>query len=112
MDEEKVLVIIKGEDKTKEIEYLSENNNKKINVKFYNKETTYQYNEKNVIIKEQAEKIDFNDKDIVLLSSFSQDSTALSIIFSIILHKSLSFMPNFFGNINNYVTINIHIFQL
>ena len=29
MDEEKVLVIIKGEDKTKEIEYLSENNNKK-----------------------------------------------------------------------------------
>lgn len=64
MDEEKVLVIIKGEDKTKEIEYLSENNNKKINVKFYNKETTYQYNEKNVIIKEQAEKIDFNDKDI------------------------------------------------
>lgn len=46
MDEEKVLVIIKGEDKTKEIEYLSENNNKKINVKFYNKETTYQYNEK------------------------------------------------------------------
>ena len=64
MDEEKILVIIKGEDKTKEIEYLSENNNKKINVKFYNKETTYQYNEKNVIIKEQAEKIDFNDKDI------------------------------------------------
>ena len=36
----------------------SDTTNKKLNVKFYNKETTYQYNEKNVIIKEQAEKID------------------------------------------------------
>ena len=64
MDEEKILVIIKGEDKTKEIEYLSENNNKKIDVKFYNEEKIYQYNQKNIIIKERSENIEFKDKDI------------------------------------------------
>ena len=64
MDEEKILVIIKGEDKTKEIEHLSENNNKKIEVKFYNEEKIYQYNQKNIIIKKQSENIEFKDKDI------------------------------------------------
>lgn len=64
MDEEKILVIIKGEDKTKEIEYLSENNNKKIDVKFYNEEKIYQYNQKNIMIKERFENIEFKDKDI------------------------------------------------
>ena len=57
MDEEKILVIIKGEDKTKEIESLSENNGKSICVKFYNKQTIYMPNRKNVIIKEASESI-------------------------------------------------------
>lgn len=64
MDEEKILVIIKGEDKTKEIESLSENNGKSICVKFYNKQTIYMPNRKNVIIKEASESIELKDKDI------------------------------------------------
>ena len=64
MNEEKILVIIKGEDKTKEIEYISETDNKKINIKFKNEEKIYKYNEKNIIIKEKTEYIDFKDKEI------------------------------------------------
>ena len=64
MNCEKILVIIKGEDKTKEIEFLSKNNDRRIKVKFYNEEKIYQYSQKNIIIKEQYENIEFKDKDI------------------------------------------------
>ena len=43
---------------------LKQRNNKKIDVKFYNEEKIYQYNQKNIIIKEQSENIEFKDKDI------------------------------------------------
>lgn len=64
MDEEKVLIILKGEDKTKEIEYYSEINDEKINIKFFNKEEAYSYNKSNVLIIEESEDIDLKDKDI------------------------------------------------
>ena len=64
MDEEKVLIIIKGEDKTKEVEYYSKGNNEKINIKFYNNDKPYPYNKSNVSIIEEAEIIDLKERDI------------------------------------------------
>ncbi len=64
MNEEQILIILKGEDKTKEVEYYSEVNNKKISIKFLNKEDVYLYNKSNVRIIEEHENIDLNDKDI------------------------------------------------
>ncbi|MCI9177955.1 MAG: AAA family ATPase [Clostridia bacterium] len=64
MDEEKVLIILKGEDKTKEVEYYSGENNEKINIKFLNKEEAYSYKKSNVVILKEPEIIDLKDKDI------------------------------------------------
>ena len=64
MNEEEILIILKGEDKTKEVEYYSEVNNKKINVKFFNKEDIYPYNKANVLIIEEHENINLKNKDI------------------------------------------------
>lgn len=64
MDEEKILVIVKGEDKTKDIEYFSQCDNGKINIKFYSNEQEYSYNKINVIIKTQPKPIELKEKDI------------------------------------------------
>ncbi len=64
MNEEKILIILKGEDKTKDIEYFSKLNNKKIEIKFYNKEDKYAYNETNVIIKEEPIEINLEEIDV------------------------------------------------
>ena len=64
MNEEEVLIILKGEDKTKEIESYSEINNEKISVKFLNKDEAYLYNRSNVFVIKEPEIIDLNDKDI------------------------------------------------
>ena len=64
MNEEEVLIILKGEDKTKEIESYSEINNEKISVKFLNKDEAYLYNRSNVLVIKEPEIIDLNDKDI------------------------------------------------
>ena len=64
MNEEEILIVLKGQDKTKEIEYFSENNNGKITVKFYNKEQKYPYGKSNVIIKKNPEIIELRKKDI------------------------------------------------
>ena len=64
MDEEKVLIILKGEDKTKEVEYYSGENNEKIDIKFFNKEEAYSYKKSNAVILKEPEMIDLKDKDI------------------------------------------------
>ena len=64
MNEEEILIVLKGQDKTKEIEYFSENNNGKITVKFYNQEQKYPYGKSNVIIKKNPEIIELRKKDI------------------------------------------------
>ena len=64
MDEEKILVILKGEDKTKDTEYFSKCNNGKIKIKFYKNEQEYTYNEINVIIKEEPIVLDLKERDI------------------------------------------------
>ena len=38
MNEEKILIIVKGEDKTTQIEQLYENNEEKIDIKYYKNE--------------------------------------------------------------------------
>lgn len=64
MNEENVLVIAGGRDKTKEVEYFSEGNNEKIDVKFYNENKIYQYNPQNITINENAENIKIDGKEI------------------------------------------------
>lgn len=64
MDEEKILVMLKGEDKTKDTEYFSRCNNGKIKIKFYKNEQEYAYNEKNVIIEERPIEIDLKKIDV------------------------------------------------
>lgn len=64
MNEEEVLIILKGEDKTKEIEWYSETNSEKISIKFINKEDNYIYNKSNVLIIKEPEIIELSDKDI------------------------------------------------
>lgn len=64
MDQEKILVILKGEDKTKDTEYFSKCDNGKIKIKFYKNRQEYTYNETNVIIKEKPIVMDLKEKDI------------------------------------------------
>ncbi len=64
MDEEKILIIANGKDKTKEIEKYFENDNGKIAVKFYNKEIIYDYNPENIKIINKTEDIEIKEKDI------------------------------------------------
>lgn len=64
MNEENILIIAGGRDKTKEVEYFTEVNNEKIDVKFYNQDKIYSYKPKNIIIRKKAEKIDIEDKEI------------------------------------------------
>ena len=64
MDEEKILVMLKGEDKTKDIEYFSKCNNSKIEIKFYKNTQKYTYKERNVIIKEEPILINLKEKDV------------------------------------------------
>ena len=63
MNEEEILVIVKTEDKTKEIEQISQKANK-IELKFYNNEKKYLYGMEKVIIKENPIIIDLKGKDI------------------------------------------------
>ena len=64
MDEEKILVMLKGGDKTKDTEYFSKCNNGKIKIKFYKNEQEYTYNEINVIIKEAPILINLEERDV------------------------------------------------
>lgn len=65
MDEEKILVLLKGEDKTKEIEKIEEIEEKKlVYVKFYNVEKIYSYGFDKIIIRENPIIIDLKKQDI------------------------------------------------
>lgn len=64
MNEEKILVIINGNDKTKEVEYISTNDCGKTEIKFYNNDKIYPYNQNNVCIIEKTADIELQDKDI------------------------------------------------
>lgn len=64
MNEEKILIIVKGEDKTTQIEQLYENNEEKIDIKYYKNEKIYTYSSTNIIIRKQATIMDFSEKNI------------------------------------------------
>lgn len=63
MDEEKVLIIAKGEDKTSQIEHISQNG-KKLEIKFKSNEKIYFYTLADVVIEKSLEIIDVKEKDI------------------------------------------------
>lgn len=63
MNEENVLVLLKGEDKTKDVESFAITNNE-AKIKFYNKDAIYPYSSENVNICKKALSIDLNGKDI------------------------------------------------
>lgn len=64
MDEEKILIIANGEDKTKEIESVMQKDDGTINVKFYRSEKIYNYASNNIIIRKNAQKIELKEKDV------------------------------------------------
>ncbi len=64
MDEEKILVILKGKDKTKDVECFSQCKNQKIKIKFYKSQQEYEYSKANAIIKENPETIELEEKDV------------------------------------------------
>lgn len=64
MDEEKILVIAKGEDKTKDIEYFSQCDNGEVKVKFYKSEQKYPYGKKSIKIREQPMLIELREKEV------------------------------------------------
>lgn len=64
MDEEKILIILKGEDKTREIEYFTQYDSGKIDIKFYNNEQEYHYYKRNAIIKEKPILIELDKQDV------------------------------------------------
>lgn len=64
MDEEKILIILKGEDKTREIEYFTQYDSGKIDIKFYNNEQEYHYYKRNAIIKENPILIELDKQDV------------------------------------------------
>lgn len=64
MDEEKILIIVKGEDKTPEIEKISKKDDEKIEIKYYKNEKIYSYSSMNIVIREQPTVMDLKGKDI------------------------------------------------
>ena len=64
MDEEKILIMANGKDKTKQVESFSENQYGKIEIKYYKNEKIYSYYKNNVTIIEEPEEIDINGRDV------------------------------------------------
>ena len=64
MNEEKILVIAYGEDKTKEIELITEKDDETVDVKFYKSKKIYNYDLNNIKIIKNAESIDLKEKDV------------------------------------------------
>lgn len=63
MDEEKILIIANGEDKTKEIEQILKQDGR-MHIKYHNNEKIYSYNACNIIVREQATIIELKEKDV------------------------------------------------
>ncbi|MBR0351244.1 MAG: AAA family ATPase [Clostridia bacterium] len=115
MDEEKILVIANGEDKTKEIEFLTEKDDKTVDVKFYKSEKIYNYCLSNIIIIKEAEKIDLQEKDVYYknqilfnISKIIKFKNYVKVIFTsgdtqIFKNNDLSFKSNSIENINKNV---------
>ena len=64
MNEEEILIIIKGEDKTKEIEYYLETERRKVEIKFLNQQKLYSYNQSNIEIINNPILVEIDNKDI------------------------------------------------
>lgn len=64
MEEENILIIAKGEDKTKEVENYSICENGKVIIKFYNKEKPYSYNQTSITIIGNPIIIETKGKDV------------------------------------------------
>lgn len=64
MNEEEILIIAKGEDKTRNVEQYFKGDNGKINVKFYNKDELYEYGKSNITIIDTPANLDLKEKNI------------------------------------------------
>lgn len=114
MNEEEILIIFKGEDKTKEIQQININYNR-IEIKFYNNEKIYSCSKDKVIIKERPIVIDLKTQDIYYKNQilFNVQKAIkfeefVKIIYStgdteIFKSNSISFKPNTTENVNKNV---------
>ena len=64
MDEEKILILVNGEDKTNQVEKIYTNQYGKIEIKYYKKEKIYSYYKNNIIVRDKAEEIELAERDI------------------------------------------------
>ena len=115
MDEEKILIMTNGNDKTKEIEQFSINDDRKIEIKFYNNEKIYRYNPANIIIIEKTEDIELKEKDIYYKNQILYKKKKavrfenfIKIIYitgetEVFRYSDISFKPNSIDNLNRDV---------
>ena len=116
MDEEKILVILKGEDKTKDIEHFSQcDNDGKINIKFYKNKQEYPYSKINVIVKEKPIVVELKEKDIYYknqilfnIEKVIRFEEFVKIIYrsgetEVFRYKDLSFKSNSIENLNKNI---------
>lgn len=115
MDEEKILIIANGEDKTKEIESITENDNGIIDVKFYKNEKIYNYGCNNIKIKNNAENIELKEKEVYYknqilfnICKVIRFDEFIKIIYTsgeaqVFRYNDLSFKPNSIKNLNKNV---------
>ena len=115
MDEEKILIIANGEDKTKEIESIVQKENGTVNVKFYKSEKLYNYGCNNIKIKKDTENIDLKEKDVYYknqilfnICKVIRFDEFIKVIYTsgetqVFRYNDLSFKPNSIENLNKNV---------
>ena len=115
MNEEEILIIANGEDKTKEIESIMENDNGIIDVKFYKNEKIYNYSCNNIKIIKNAENIELKEKDVYYKTQIVFNiykvirfEEFIKVIYTsgetqVFRYNDLSFKPNSIENLNKNI---------
>lgn len=115
MNEEEILIIANGEDKTKEIESIVQKENGTVYVKFYKSEKLYNYGCNNIKIKKYTERIDLKEKDVYYknqilfnICKVIRFDELIKVIYTsgetqIFRYNDLSFKPNSIENLNKNV---------
>ncbi len=115
MDEEEILIIANGEDKTKEIESITQKENGTVDVKFYKNKKIYNYSCNNIKIKKNAENIELKEKDVYYknqilfnIGKVIRFDEFIKVIYTsgetqVFRYNDLSFKPNSIENLNKNV---------
>lgn len=115
MDEEKILIIANGEDKTGEVEKFVKKDNGKIDIKYYHQDKIYHYGSNNIRIRERAIGLDLKKWDVYYknqvlfnIQKAIRFEEVVKIIYKsgeseVFRYNDLSFKPNSIENLNKNV---------